>query len=63
MLEVNTISFAYKEQTVINKINFQLSKGQNLSIIGESGCGKSTLLQLIYGLHDLNEGTIIANSR
>jgi ABC-type Fe3+/spermidine/putrescine transport system ATPase subunit len=62
MLEVNTISFAYKEQTVINTISFHLAKGQNLSIIGESGCGKSTLLQLIYGLHDLNEGTIYWNN-
>jgi ABC-type nitrate/sulfonate/bicarbonate transport system ATPase subunit len=29
-----------------------------LSIIGESGCGKSTLLKLIYGLYDLDEGSV-----
>lgn len=61
MLQVNTISFSYDTQTVINAVNFKLQKGQNLSIIGESGCGKSTLLKLIYGLYDLNEGEIFWN--
>ncbi len=61
MLQVNTISFSYTNQTVLNDISFSLEKGKTLSIIGESGCGKSTLLQLIYGLYDLDEGTIFWN--
>lgn len=62
MLQVENISFAYDTKTVINQLNFKLQKGQNLSIIGESGCGKSTLLKLIYGLYDLNNGTISWNN-
>jgi len=58
MLQVENISFAYDTKTVINQLNFKLQKGQNLSIIGESGCGKSTLLKLIYGLYDLDNGSI-----
>ncbi len=61
MLNVNSISFAYDTQTVINSVSFSLQKGQNISIIGESGCGKSTLLKLIYGLYDLNDGEIFWN--
>src|SRR5690606_10364218 len=41
---------------------FQLSKGKNLAIMGESGCGKSTLLKLIYGLYDVEEGSIFWNN-
>jgi len=63
MLEIDTVSFAYDTTTVINKVNFNLQKGQNLSIIGESGCGKSTLLKLIYGLYDLDEGSIWWNGK
>src|SRR5690606_26315476 len=40
---------------------FSLQKGNNLAIIGESGCGKSTILKLIYGLYDLNQGSIFWN--
>lgn len=58
MLQVENISFAYDTKTVINQLNFKLQKGQNLSVIGESGCGKSTLLKLIYGLYDLDNGSI-----
>lgn len=61
MLQVDNISFSYDTKTVINQLSFKLQKGQNLSIIGESGCGKSTLLKLIYGLYDLNEGSISWN--
>ena len=42
-------------------MSFSLKEGNFLALIGESGCGKSTLLQLIYGLHDLDFGTIFWN--
>ncbi len=59
MLEIKNISFAYNQKKVLNNLDFQVTKGQNLAIIGESGCGKSTLLKLIYGLYDLGEGEIL----
>lgn len=61
MLQINNISFAYNKETTIDNIDFSLKKSQSLAIIGESGCGKSTLLKLIYGLYDLDEGTIFWN--
>ena len=62
MLQVQNISFSYKDSVTINNISFSLEKGKNLAIIGESGCGKSTLLKLIYGLYDLDEGQIFWNN-
>lgn len=61
MLEVNSISFSYLKEKTIQKTSFSIEKGKNLALIGESGCGKSTLLKLIYGLYDLDEGTIFWN--
>ncbi|GGD15608.1 ABC transporter ATP-binding protein [Flavobacterium orientale] len=58
MLKVNNATFSYQKEPVIKQISFELPKAQNLAIIGESGCGKSTLLKLLYGLHDLDNGTI-----
>ncbi len=58
MLSIQNISFSYLKQKTIPNFSYELQKGKNLAIIGESGCGKSTLLKLIYGLHDLDEGTI-----
>lgn len=63
MLQINHISFAYNKETTIHNIDFSLKKSQSLAIIGESGCGKSTILKLIYGLYDLDEGTIFWNNQ
>lgn len=63
MLEIKNISFTYIENPVIKNVSFEITKGQNVAVIGESGCGKSTLLKLIYGLYDLNEGEIVYNGK
>ncbi len=64
MLQIQDVSFTYPNQksNSIKAISFQLSKGENLAIMGESGCGKSTLLKLIYGLYDVEEGSIFWNN-
>jgi ABC-type Fe3+/spermidine/putrescine transport system ATPase subunit len=63
MLEIKNISFTYIENPVIKNVSFTIAKGQNIAVIGESGCGKSTLLKLIYGLYDLDQGTILYNEK
>ena len=63
MLQINAISFSYQKALVIKDVSCSVSKGGNIAIIGESGCGKSTLLKLIYGLHDLESGTISYNGK
>lgn len=61
MLQIKNISFTYIENPVIENISFEITKGQNVAVIGESGCGKSTLLKLLYGLYDLDKGEIHYN--
>ncbi len=58
MLEVNNISFSYNGKPVLKDINFKIDEGEYLAILGESGCGKSTLLKIIYGLLQIEEGTV-----
>lgn len=62
MLKVKNVSFSYQVDPVLKDINFTVSRGENVSIIGSSGCGKSTLLQLIYGLHH-TEGKVFWDKR
>lgn len=59
MLQVTNLSFSYqKDKSVLEDFNFTLKKGKMLCVMGESGSGKSTLLKLMYGLLDLNKGSI-----
>jgi len=47
----------------LEDINFEVEKGQFLSIIGPSGCGKSTLLYLIAGLDQIDKGEITVGGK
>jgi len=44
--------------TVLDKVSFQVTQGESLSIIGPSGSGKTTLLGLCAGLDVPSGGTI-----
>ncbi|MAD97605.1 MAG: ABC transporter ATP-binding protein [Flavobacteriaceae bacterium] len=62
MLAVDQIHFSYqKKSLILNNLSFQIEKGEHLCVMGESGSGKSTLLKAIYGLLDLDSGTIFWN--
>ncbi|QQO07775.1 ABC transporter ATP-binding protein [Breznakiella homolactica] len=52
------VSFAYKEETVLNKVSLDIPEGSVTALVGPSGGGKSTLAKLIASLWDTNEGTI-----
>lgn len=45
----------------VDTVNFELKRGEAVSIVGESGCGKSTLARTILGLHRPTGGDIIYN--
>ncbi|TXR95074.1 ABC transporter ATP-binding protein [Bacillus sp. SH7-1] len=62
-VSIDGVSKYFSKQTrtvqVLEHINFQLEKGDFVTVIGPSGCGKSTLLKIIAGLDNDFEGEII----
>ena len=62
ILEAKNISKKYQgkesEILALENVNFEVEKGEFVSIIGPSGCGKSTLLSIIAGLEEKNTGKI-----
>ena len=58
-IEVNNLSFSYVEgREVLHDINFKISAGENVAIVGKSGCGKSTLVRLLLGFENPKKGGI-----
>jgi peptide/nickel transport system ATP-binding protein len=47
-----------KPTQVVDRISFQLRRGEILGLVGESGSGKSTILRAIAGIHPKSGGTI-----
>ena len=47
------------EVQAVDAINFNVSRGETLGIVGESGCGKSTTARLLMQLIEQDDGEII----
>ncbi len=60
-LEVKNLTKSFGETKVLQGIDFELEKGQVLSIIGSSGSGKTTLLRCINALEVADGGEIYVN--
>ncbi|MBE6513334.1 MAG: ATP-binding cassette domain-containing protein [Methanobrevibacter olleyae] len=51
LIKMNGIYFAYeKEHLILKNLDFELEKGDFVSLIGGNGVGKSTFLQLMVGI-------------
>lgn len=52
-----------EEHHILRDINFNISHGEAVGIVGENGAGKSTLLKMITGTLKPSKGTIQINGR
>ncbi|HJS18756.1 MAG TPA: ABC transporter ATP-binding protein [Anaerolineales bacterium] len=64
-LEVRNLikHFHGTQQSAVNDISFELSRGEILALVGPSGCGKTTTLRIIAGLERPHSGTVRLNDR
>lgn len=51
----------YKEQKVLNGLDFEIKKGEFIGIVGRNGSGKSTLLKILAGIYYPKKGEVIVN--
>jgi NitT/TauT family transport system ATP-binding protein len=58
MLSVKNISFAFDNQSVLERINIECGAAETVGIVGQSGSGKTTLLNLIAGYIPWDGGAI-----
>lgn len=58
IIEMENISFSYRDQKVIHDLNFTVKERDFVGIIGSNGAGKTTLLRMIVGLLPSGQGSI-----
>ena len=59
LLKAEGLYKSFNNVTVLNDINFEINKGEIVSLVGKSKAGKTTVLRCITGLETCDKGTII----
>jgi len=62
-IEVKGLEMGYGSYVLMRDVNFTVSPGEVMVIMGGSGCGKSTLLKYLIGLKEVEKGEIIYYGR
>lgn len=60
-LEFKDVCFQYPYSTkcALKNINFKISTGEQIALVGKNGCGKTTLINLILRIYDPTQGVIL----
>ncbi|KQW42291.1 MULTISPECIES: ABC transporter ATP-binding protein [unclassified Roseateles] len=63
LVQVQGLAKRYGDATVFDNVNFTLTEGEFVCIIGHSGCGKTTILNVLAGLEHASDGHVFMAKR
>lgn len=58
MLQIKGLTYAIGERKLLNAVDWNISDGKRIALIGANGAGKTTLMRIIIGEIPLQAGTI-----
>lgn len=61
MIKAIDLTKRYGKHTAVNKINFEIAKGEIIGFLGPNGAGKSTTMNMITGYFAPTEGQILVD--
>ncbi|MCD9490134.1 ATP-binding cassette domain-containing protein [Photobacterium phosphoreum] len=58
LLNIENVNYQLNKTPILQNINFKVSAGKSIALLGTNGAGKTTLLRLLLGLIQPNSGMI-----
>jgi D-xylose transport system ATP-binding protein len=58
VLELRGVSKAFGAVQALYEVDFHVSRGEVMALVGDNGAGKSTLIKCIAGIHPVDSGEI-----
>ena len=63
MLEMQAVTKAFGDNTVLDHVSLEVARGEMVCLIGASGSGKSTLLRCLNLLEPIDDGAILLDGQ
>jgi ABC-2 type transport system ATP-binding protein len=63
LLDLRGLRRSYGDVVALNNLSFEVAAGQVVGFLGPNGAGKSTTMRAIFGLTDLDAGSVLWNGR
>jgi phospholipid/cholesterol/gamma-HCH transport system ATP-binding protein len=61
IIVVDQLTARFGDNTIFERVSFQVNRGEILVILGGSGCGKSTMMKHMIGLYKPAAGQVLIN--
>ncbi|MBO8204279.1 ATP-binding cassette domain-containing protein [Prochlorococcus marinus] len=58
LLELKNISYKYKNNLILNKVNLKINSGEKIALLGKSGSGKTSLISVLNGTIKPTKGEV-----
>ena len=62
-IEFKNFNFSYDDKSVLENINFKISKGETVGIVGKTGSGKTTLIKQLLRLYPVKRDTLLLDNQ
>tara|TARA_B100000780_G_scaffold92796_1_gene64403 strand:- start:1635 stop:2738 length:1104 start_codon:yes stop_codon:yes gene_type:complete len=58
-IQINNVTKRFGDFTAVEDLSLDIKEGEFVALLGPSGCGKTTTMNMIAGLEDISEGSIL----
>jgi D-xylose transport system ATP-binding protein len=58
ILELKGVSKSFGAVQALNEVDFHVSRGEVMALVGDNGAGKSTLIKCIAGIYSIDSGDV-----
>ena len=63
IIEVDKFTMRFGQTTVIDKLSFQVARGETFGLLGSNGSGKTTTIRALLGIVQPTAGSLLVNGK
>lgn len=63
IIDIKDFTMTFDKTTVINKLSFEVKKGETFGLLGSNGSGKTTTLRALLGIYQPTAGSLLVDGQ